>query len=81
MRPPLGNAALMCAPKITDRSPLLTVPYFSLDVVMENPKKRIFDQLLSGDKDDQALQKKKTLLRDRDVETSAGLFSATGGAT
>ena len=26
---------------------------------MENPKKRIFDQLLSGDKDDQALQKKK----------------------
>ena len=50
----------MYAPRLTFRSPVLTVPYFSLDGLMEeNPKKRIFDQLLSGDKDDQALQKKK----------------------
>ena len=50
----------MYAPRLTFRSPVLTVPYFNLDGLMENPKKRIFDQLLSGEKDDQALQKKKS---------------------
>ena len=47
----------MNAPRLTFRAPTLSVPYLSLDGVMEN-RKRLFDQVLSGEKDDGPLQKK-----------------------
>ena len=69
----------MHAPRITFSWPLLTGPYFSLGGLMESPKKRMLDQLLSGWKDDdQALQEVSSL---RDMDSFAGFFNTTGGAT
>ena len=39
--------AAMHAPRLTFRSPTLSVPYFSLDGIMENRNKRTLDQMLS----------------------------------
>ena len=48
----------MYAPRLTYiSSPTLSIPYLSLEGLMEN-RKRLFDQLLSGEKDDGPLQKK-----------------------